>query len=218
VELGRGTPPPSERRQCHVTSRPLALRDLRWLSHGYPMARWFDCSQTLGSFRMNGAAMVSGGELVARHAAAMGHTYHALVRYRADVGSPNMDGRGSFRNQFLSNVSWHTVRRHALAARSGDTSFSSARASVLSSTWAGTSGSSSAPPSSPSPLRWVHNCHHPMLKRIDFCFWCPPRLAQCTTAHRIPCTLLTDDRYTACAAGRPRPRPSLICYVISLAN
>ena len=59
--------------------------------------RMWNSAETLKSFRMNSASMIGGGELVRRHAASMARTYHAAVRMRADVGSPNVDNRGDFR-------------------------------------------------------------------------------------------------------------------------
>ena len=45
--------------------------------------------ETLKNFRMNGASMSAGADLVRHHAQAMGHHYTALVRMRADVGAVN---------------------------------------------------------------------------------------------------------------------------------
>ena len=84
---------------------------------------WGLHGETLRNFRLNGASMASGAALVARHMRAMGHTYDAAVRMRADAGSYNMLERGAFKDQFLTNIrgcaSGRTPRRNGRRARAG---------------------------------------------------------------------------------------------------
>ena len=131
--------------------------------------RQFTSSETLRNFRMNGASMSGGAELVRRHAAAMGHVYAAAVRMRADIGSPNIDLRSEFRIQFLTNESWRSVRSHALVAsldmhRGGEQGETSGAEQ-------GTLGSIGNPR---LEGRTLMNCRQPRLKRIDFCSWSAP--------------------------------------------
>lgn len=137
---------------------------------GYPEdERKWNRVETLRSFRMNGASMAAGALLVRRHAMSMGHTYHAAVRMRADVGSVNIDLRGGFRVQFLDNGTWPLVRRMANMQR--------ARARE----------------GAPSRRREVALCDFPRLKRIDFCSLSVPAEPLLDTLAALPNELAGDE-------------------------
>ena len=106
-------------------------------------------NQSLRNFRMNTAAMVGGVDLVSRHAAAMNHTYAAIVRMRADVGSRKMRGKPEFHEQFLNANGWRRVGARAAEVEQHSTLATSYDKELVL-------------------------CDRPRLKRTDFCFWSSP--------------------------------------------
>lgn len=121
-------------------------RQDRW--QGYEVdARMWNSAETLRNFRMNGASMYGGADLVRRHSHTMNHTYVTAVRMRAEVGSANIDLRGAFKDQFLTNRSWLALGRYAV--------------------------NYSQPLANPFH-RQVMTCDIPRIKRIDFCSWSIP--------------------------------------------
>ena len=107
-------------------------------------------NQSLRGFRMNTAAMLGGLDLMTRHAAAMGHTYDAVVRLRADVGCRKMRGRPEFREQFIDTDGWQRVRKKAAAVHNNSAELA------------------------PHLRSQIELCDRPRKKRIDFCFWSAP--------------------------------------------
>lgn len=155
-------------------------------------ARPWSRYESLSSFRMNGAAMITGADMVRRHASTMNHEYHALVRMRADVGSTNIDFRQSFREQFLTNHSWHAVRSIAEAERQQHTS-RSIGVSHGSVPRAAAKDASSAV----SVSRLVHQCEEPRLVRIDFCFWSVPATPVLATLDKLRYELSGNETHEA---------------------
>ena len=132
--------------------------------HAADERRWTS-TETLRSFRMNGASMSGGAALVARHAATMNHSYVAAVRMRADLGSATVDGRPNWRDQMLNNRSWRTVRRYATHY---DT------------------------PAANRVHRQVMTCDTPRVKRMDFCSWSVPATPLLDTLHALSVELAGD--------------------------
>lgn len=150
------------------TQLPEADQPLSHVYAAYP--RWMNA----WAMSMNAATMAGGMALARRHAAAMGITYSAAVRMRADVGSHHMKP-AHFQEQFLSRVGWTNVARRASDLTAGY--LSADRATELVT------------------------CGRPYLKRVDFCSWSvPPRPLDATLALLADFAQSFGPDGSACAA------------------
>ena len=107
---------------------------------------WGAMRENLLNMRMQVASAIGGLQLMRRHATAMGVTYHAAVRMRADIGASTW--QTSRKGWFLNAAGYRTMRRRADLYAKKQLPSTKSDELVL--------------------------CGHPRYKHTDFCNWSVP--------------------------------------------